>query len=506
MDAFELLIGSMVVSTEQTSGVPDQETSWESVFTLKVASDSLTADLTIRPGMIKGRALSTSVILEYLHNKDISQERIQSDDIYKALKQLQTNTTKMDFSPVSCLVAQGFPPVKGEDGWLRFYQPQAQRVKIGEDGHADYRNIERYIYVKAGEKLATLFEGIPGKPGIDVFGKPIAPPPIKRPKLTIGKNVQEKGAVLENRPLIEYFATCNGAVFSTENSLTVSQELQIDSNVGLGTGNINYDGNVLVKGDVEAATSIQTQGNLMVKGNVETSDLVIGRDLEVSGGIKGDGKTVIKVGGHLYAKFIENAEIEVNGDVVVEGFILNSKIHSLGTVILNGSSGNFVASSVSTYMGLTCAHLGSQAELDATVELGFHFRNERAFEELTKKLQIAEKDMEKILPKVQQIKQMVQRSRGQIPEDKKDGYRKVFEEYNQKNKYIELAKQKLEALKASRFNSGEVQLVVRKGAYKGSIIKYRRQVEKVDKFQSAFMMRFQPGQDKAAMIAIKPQK
>ncbi|MFB5650698.1 FapA family protein [Leptospira wolffii] len=496
----------MVVSTEQTPGVSDQETSWESVFSLKIASDGLSADLTIRPGMIKGRALSTSIILEYLHNKDISQERILGDDIYKALKQLQTSTSKMDFSPLSAPVAQGFPPVKGEDGWLKFYHPQAQRVKIGEDGHADYRNIERYIYVKGGDKLATLFEGIPGKPGVDVFGKPIAPPPIKRPKLTVGKNVQEKGVVLDGKPLIEYFATCNGAVFSTETSVTVAQELQIDSNVGLGTGNINYDGNVLVKGDVEAATAIKTNGNLMVKGNVETSDLTIGRDLEVSGGIKGDGKTTIKVGGHLYAKFIENAEIEVDGDVVVEGFILNSKIHSLGNVILNGSSGNLVSSTVSTFMGLTCATLGSQAELDVTVELGFHFRNERAFEELTKRLQVAEKDMEKILPKVQQIKQMVQRSRGQIPEDKKEGYRKVFEEYNQKNKYIELAKQKIEVLKSSRFNAGEVQLVVRKGAFKGSIIKYRRQVEKVEKFQSAFMMRFQPGQDKAVMVAIKPQK
>ncbi|PJZ24494.1 polymerase [Leptospira hartskeerlii] len=496
----------MVVSTEQTSGVSDQETSWESVFSLKISSDNLGADLTIRPGMIKGRALSTSIVIEYLHNKDISQDRIIGDNIYTALKQLQTSTARMDFSPISFVVAQGFPPVKGEDGWVKFYHPQAQRVKIGEDGHADYRNIERYIYVKAGEKLATLFEGIPGKPGMDVFGKPIAPPPIKRPKLTIGKNVQEKGLVHENKPLVEYFATCNGAIFSTESSITVSQELQIDSNVGLGTGNINYDGNVLVKGDVEAATSIKTQGNLMVKGNVESSDLVIARDLEVSGGIKGDGKNVIKIGGHLYAKFIENAEIEVDGDVVVEGFILNSKIHSLGNVILNGSSGNLVSSTVSTYMGLTCATLGSQAELDVTVELGFHFRNEKSFQDLTKRLQVAEKEIEKIVPKVQQIKQMVQRSRGQIPEDKKEGYRMVFEEYNKQNKFIELVKQKLEVLKSSRFNTGEVQLVVRKGSYKGSIIKYRRQVEKVDKFQSAFMMRFQPGQDKAAMVAIKPQK
>lgn len=158
------------------------------------------------------------------------------------------------------------------------------------------------------------------------------------------------------------------------------------------------------------------------------------------------------------------------------------------------------------FTGLVCSNLGSQAELDTVVELGFHFRNDRAFEELTKRLHSAEKEMEKVLPKIQQIKQLVQRSRGQIPEDKKEGYRKIFEEYNEKNRFIEALKQKIEVLRTARFHPGEVQLVVRKGAYKGAIIKYRRQIEKIDKFQSAFMMRFHPGQDKAAMVAVKAQK
>ncbi|PJZ69026.1 polymerase [Leptospira perolatii] len=499
----------MVVSTDKsagTPGVPEQEVSWDSVFSLKIDGDNLEADLSIRPGMIKGRALTTSVILEYLHDRDISLERILSDDIYQALKKLQANTTRMDFSPLSFTVAKGFPPTKGEDGWLKFYHPQAQRVKIKEDGSADFRNIDRYIYVKVGEKLATLFEGIPGKAGMDVFGKPIAPPSIKRPKLTIGKNVVEKVVIQEDKPLKEYYANTNGAVFSTESSLTVSQELQIDSNVGLGTGNVSYDGNVIVKGDIEPGSSVHTQGSLIVKGNAESTDLAVGADLEVSGGIKGDGKQVIKVHGNLTAKFIENCEIEVEGDVIVEGSILNSKIHCLGTVLLNGSSGNLVTSTVTAFNGLTCASLGSQAELDTTVELGFHYQNDRILQDLVKRLQAAEKEMEKIIPKIQQIKQLVQRSRAALPEEKKEAYRKVFEDYNQKNKFLEALRQKIETLKAARFHPGEVHLVVRKGAYPGSIIKYRRQLEKVEKFQSAFMMKFHPGQDKAAMVAVKVAK
>ena len=51
--------------------------------------------------------------------------------------------------------------------------------------------------------------------------------------------------------------------------------------------------------------------------------------MTVKGGIKLKNRGVIKVKGNLRSKFIENAIIEVDGDVIVEGSILNSKIYCL---------------------------------------------------------------------------------------------------------------------------------------------------------------------------------
>ncbi|MBE8345718.1 DUF342 domain-containing protein, partial [Leptospira interrogans serovar Pomona] len=155
----------------------------------------------------------------------------------------------------------------------------------------------------------------------------------------------------------------------------------------------------------------------------------------------------------IQAKIIENAQVETDGDIVLEGEILNSSNGPLRSIVLRGSNGNVVSSKIRTNEGISVISLGSSAELDVTVELGFHFKNDRAFQEISRKIQMGEKEMEKILPKIQQIKHMVQRSRGNLPEDKKTAFKTIFEDYNKKIKILNLLKFKQDSLKSARFNS-----------------------------------------------------
>lgn len=72
-----------------------------------------------------------------------------------------------------------------------------------------------------------------------------------------------------------------------------------------------------------------------------------------------------------------------------------------------------------------------------------------------------------------------------------------------KNKTVELLKSKIEELKGARYNQDNVKVVVRNTAHPGAVIKYRRQVEKITKAQSAFVMNFFPNQEKAMLTAFK---
>lgn len=476
----------------------------DSAITIVVSQDKLSAIITVRPYNLKGETLSKEKLWSVIEDWGIHRDRVLNDEIRKILNLLERAAQKGDFTPIKTEIAKGVAPVPGENGWVRFYHPMSKRVKLLEDGRADFRNIDRYINVKVGEKLTTKFEGIPGVPGFDVFGNIIPAPSIKKPKLVVGNHIEERNVLEEGKNLQEYFATSNGVIFATEVSITVSPELQIAGNVGLSTGNIQFDGNVIVRGDVEPGSIVECTGSLIVYGNLESNQIKVGQDLIVHGGIKGSGGTeIILVTGQIQTKFIENAYLETEGDIIVEGAILNSTIDTLGSIILNGQNGNLVSSKIRTNEGISAVSLGSGAELDVIVELGFHFKNDRSFQEISRKIQMGEKEMEKILPKIQQIKHMVQRFRGNLPEDKKTAFKIVFEDYNKKLKILNMLKFKQDSLKSSRFNSGAVRLAVQKGAYPGAVIHYRRQIEKITKFQSSFMMVFEPGQEKAVMVALQ---
>ncbi|WP_025179388.1 DUF342 domain-containing protein [Leptospira kirschneri] len=476
----------------------------DSAITIVVSQDKLSAIITVRPYNLKGETLSKEKLWSVIEDWGIHRDRVLNDEIRKILNLLEGAAQKGDFTPIKTEIAKGVAPVPGENGWVRFYHPMSKRVKLLEDGRADFRNIDCYINVKVGEKLATKFEGIPGVPGFDVFGNIIPAPSIKKPKLVVGNHIEERNVLEEGKNLQEYFATSNGVIFATEVSITVSPELQIAGNVGLSTGNIQFDGNVIVRGDVEPGSIVECTGSLIVYGNLESNQIKVGQDLIVHGGIKGSGGTeIILVTGQIQTKFIENAYLETEGDIIVEGAILNSTIDTLGSIILNGQNGNLVSSKIRTNEGISAVSLGSGAELNVIVELGFHFKNDRSFQEISRKIQMGEKEMEKILPKIQQIKHMVQRFRGNLPEDKKTAFKIVFEDYNKKLKILNMLKFKQDSLKSSRFNSGAVRLAVQKGAYPGAVIHYRRQIEKITKFQSSFMMVFEPGQEKAVMVALQ---
>lgn len=479
-------------------------------FKIQISDDGLTANLIVNPYWLRARDVTTADLLQTIESYNISLNQVDSASLEPIVKHINTTIKSTNSIPPSMnfVIAKGTPPKEGENGWVEFFFPRNQKVKIREDGTADYRNIDKFIHVNKGDKLAILFEGIPGKPGVDVFGNPIPPNPIHKAHLTPGQNIQ---VVMEKNPKNEltnvkvFYAAINGVVNSTASTISVSPELNIHSDVGLETGNINFEGSVNVIGNISEGSVVQCTGSLYVEGNVESLDVKVKENLTIKGGIKGKDRTkgTIFVGGNLKAKFIENATIEVEGDILIENNILNSHILCLGSVIISSDNGAIVSSDIVCYGGLSTAYLGSSAELDTKIELGFHYKNDRLYQVGIQKLKNLEKDLELLQPKILKIKDIVTRNRGKLSEEQKKDFKVIFDDYTKKKKTIELFNEKLIKLKQERFNKDNVKLVVRTLAYPGSTVRYRKQLEKFTKPTSSFMMNFFPAQEKAIQVAWK---
>ncbi|MCB1160106.1 MAG: DUF342 domain-containing protein [Leptospiraceae bacterium] len=477
-------------------------------FTIDIAKDLMSAHLIIDAESIKLDEVSSPMVQQFLSRSGLDPDLIDYTSInyvFAEINRMKSGQSKPGI--IKTLVSRGKQPEKGRDGWLKYFFPINQRVVIKDDGSADFRNIDKYVSIKTGEKIATVFHGLVGKPGRDVKGGLIQAPPIDRPKLIVGKNInsqdrEEYTELTEVLKYTDYLATCDGVLYAQEGSISVSPELEINSNVGLSTGNITFDGTINIRGTVEDGSKVESTGNLFVSENIETSQVVVGGDLMVKGGIKTNSKGVIKVAGSLRSKFIENSVLEVDGDVYVDFSILNSKIYTLGSVIMTGKSNAIIGSEITCYGGLSAHNLGSNAGLNVHIETGVHYKNERLFIELQEQIKLSEKELDKVIPKIQQMKIFIQKSRGKLDNQRKLQFQKVFEEYKKRENMHKMLVAKHEDLKTGRFNLEKVNLVVRNTAFPGTVIKYRRQVERISKEQSAFMMNFFPGQDHAAMTAI----
>lgn len=70
--------------------------------------------------------------------------------------------------------------------------------------------------------------------------------------------------------------------------------------------------------------------------------------------------------------------------------------------------------------------------MDTVVEVGFHFRNDRLLTEGSSRLAEFERELEALVPEIQKIKEVVQRSRGKLDDARKEKFKEIFDAYQKK--------------------------------------------------------------------------
>ena len=71
------------------------------------------------------------------------------------------------------LIAQGTPPIKGDDAKVTYLQPPARKPVIREDGKADYYDMNFIYEIEEGAWLGEKIHAKPGIPGTNVYNEPV---------------------------------------------------------------------------------------------------------------------------------------------------------------------------------------------------------------------------------------------------------------------------------------------------------------------------------------------
>lgn len=263
------------------------------------------------------------------------------------------------------LVAEGIPHENGSDAKieLNFNKDHRAKPQLLEDGRVDFKNMGFVEIVRAGDILANKTPLTKGKNGTTVTGKVIRAKDGKEAVFKIGKNVK-----LSNDAL-SVISEVDGTIVYDNDKISVIQMLEIKGDIGVETGNISFQGQVIVNGNVTSGYEVACEGDLVINGVVEGATLKSGGNLTISRGIQGHDTADITCFGQLTSNFINSATVYCKGDIET-GAIMNSNVKSDGKITVKGKKGLIVGGEITSKSDIEANIVGSEMGIITSIKLG----------------------------------------------------------------------------------------------------------------------------------------
>ena len=263
------------------------------------------------------------------------------------------------------VLAKATQPIQGRNAVITYHfnTDLTMKPKTNEDGSVDFHTLDIISRCKKGDLLATLTPLVPGKPGIDVFGKVIKPNKVNNKVLRHGKNISmsEDG--------LQLFSDVDGHVSLADDRVFVSNIYEIPADVDPSTGDIEYDGNVIIRGNVITGFTVKAKGDIEVYGVVEGAYIEAGGQIILRRGIQGMNKGVLKAEGNVISKFIENAEVIAGGYINTDS-IIHSKVSAKGDIVVGGRRGSVAGGVIRSGTLISVKSSGSHMGTNTVLEVG----------------------------------------------------------------------------------------------------------------------------------------
>lgn len=327
-------------------------------FSVTITKDKLSAF--ISPNSTPPEGLTLKALKEHLKARSVVFGLIADEVLERYLAQ-----ETLPIEPFK--VANGKAAIPGKPPEI-IYHFDTDPLRIGtlkEDGTMDWKNRGDIPQVKVGDVLVEKTKGDPGKPGMSVCGKELPPPRLRNPKLKCGKGAQraEDGhhilAKIDGTPKL-----------SNDGKVFVFNMLNIDGDIGVETGHIEYDGQIEATGGVNSGYTVKAKG-LRTK-EIQDAVIEVDEDLVCDAGMYG---STIKVGGSLKAGHIHNCTIEVLGELVVKKEIYESTIETNSRCLV--VDGKLMDSKIDAKKGIYAKDVGSEGSNPCELTVGFDRKYER---------------------------------------------------------------------------------------------------------------------------------
>lgn len=419
----------------------------------KMSRDGLHVYATYYPGF-EGRQISSNDEIA----RDLQNIKVKYGINDEAITKLLAGNNYLE----AIEVASGTLPVEGHDGYITYNFDAEKKAKptIKEDGSVDYKNVDGLNHIKAGDVVATLTPEDKGVPGKNVFGQEILPNKVRKVAFRYGRNLEVSSDGLS------LITQVNGHVTVADGRIFVSNVLEV-VNVDNSTGNIEYDGDVLVTGNVVSGFEINATGNVEIRGIVEGATINAGGDVTLVRGVQGMNKASITCKGNMVTKFLESAEnITVGGDLDTDT-ILHSKVNCSGTIHASGRNGLIVGGDVRSIHGIEAKSIGNEMGTATTVGAGIDPSLKKEIDRLKKEI-VASNDNKNKLNMIVASLRKRQESGVTLEPEKLDMLQKTTRNMIMMEQEMKNMRTKLDELTALVTDDENARIKVHKAMYPGT--------------------------------------
>jgi uncharacterized protein (DUF342 family) len=297
--------------------------------------------------------------------KLIQSEKIVNYDMDAVTDAIERHRT----NPVR--IAQGKPVMNGQDTELKVNYELNDLHKIYieglvEDnfGRVNFHEVKTVQTAVLGDRVAEKVMCTAGEDGVDVHGRIIpAVPGVDRP-IKLGKNVawDEEGLYV--------IATSGGKPTMINNILNVLPIHEVKGNIDFHTGNISFDGDLIIHGNVENGFKVEAGGDIVITGYVEAAEVTAGGRLSVKGRVFGNDRGKLICDSDFYAKEVEHVTIICRGTVTVDEAVLHCRVLAEKRVVTEHGKGWIVGGSVHAGEEILARSIGSRLSTITDIEVG----------------------------------------------------------------------------------------------------------------------------------------
>lgn len=320
---------------------------------ISVDPNCTTAFMTIEPPENGGLDMTVDKALSAVAEKGIC-FGVMKDEITAAVEEKRYGE--------NICIARWQPPVNGEDGKIEYFFKRESTFKPVEDenGNVDYKNLGLVRNIYKGTSIAKITLPTEGTPGTDIMGKPVTQKVGVPVPFTVGK-----GTELVNDGT-EIVASIDGNLAFANGAFCIEESLLIRGDVDVSSGNIDFIGDIIIKGNVLEGFAVTSKKNITINGSV------------TSGTITADGNITVKLGcinstlhselGSIKLDFCENSSLYAGRDVEASSFV-GGQVFAGKDIIASGK-GIMMGGKYTALENISASVIGSESYAKTLITLG----------------------------------------------------------------------------------------------------------------------------------------